>query len=76
MFLGLISSLEPNKYFNPTEIDCYTWWSYMRNAREKNIGWRLDYFLVNNSFINKVKESIIYKDVMGSDHCPIGIIID
>lgn len=68
--------IDTYRYFNPTEIDCYTWWSYMRNAREKNIGWRLDYFLVNNSFINKVKESIIYKDVMGSDHCPIGIIID
>lgn len=64
------------RYFNPKESDCYTWWSYMRNAREKNIGWRLDYFIVNKSFISNVKEAIIYKDVMGSDHCPIGIIIE
>lgn len=74
----LLSSgfIDTYRYFNPTETDCYTWWSYMRNAREKNIGWRLDYFIVNNSFINKVKEAIIYKDVMGSDHCPIGLVIE
>ncbi len=68
--------IDTYRYFNPDETDCYTWWSYMRNAREKNIGWRLDYFLVNNSFINNIKDSKIYKDVMGSDHCPIGITIE
>ncbi len=57
----------------PTEVK-YTWWSYMRNAREKNIGWRLDYFIVNEEFMPSVKDALIYSDVMGSDHCPIGIV--
>lgn len=68
--------IDTYRYFNPDELDCYTWWSYMRNAREKNIGWRLDYFLVNNNFIDSIKKSIIYKDILGSDHCPIGIEIN
>lgn len=51
----------------------YTWWSYRFHAREKDIGWRIDYQCVNNDFINKVKSSKILKDVMGSDHCPIEI---
>ncbi len=59
----------------PEEVK-YTWWSYMRNAREKNIGWRLDYFIVDNEFMPSVKDSIIYTDVLGSDHCPIGIIVE
>ncbi len=58
----------------PTEVK-YTWWSYMRNAREKNVGWRLDYFIVNGDFMSRVKDSLIYGDVLGSDHCPIGLII-
>ncbi len=51
----------------------YTWWSYRFHAREKNIGWRLDYACVNNNFINNVISSSIMSDVMGSDHCPIKI---
>ncbi len=58
----------------PDEVR-YTWWSYMRAAREKNIGWRLDYFIVDKAFMGSVKDSLIYTDVFGSDHCPIGIII-
>ncbi len=58
----------------PTEVK-YTWWSYMRNAREKNIGWRLDYFIVNAAYMPNVKDSLIYTDVLGSDHCPIGLIL-
>ncbi len=54
----------------------YTWWSYMRNAREKNIGWRLDYFIVDEDFMSAVNDALIYTDVWGSDHCPVGIIID
>lgn len=53
----------------------YTWWSYMFNARLKNIGWRIDYFVVSNNFIDKIKDALIYNDVFGSDHCPVGIII-
>ncbi len=59
----------------PDEVK-YTWWSYMRNAREKNIGWRLDYFIVDEGYMPSVRDSVIYGDVMGSDHCPIGIVIE
>ena len=58
------------RYLYPTEVK-YSWWSYMRNARSKNIGWRLDYFIVNKEFIDKVIYSKILTDVEGSDHCPI-----
>ncbi len=58
----------------PTEVK-YTWWSYMHRAREKNIGWRLDYFIVDEGFLPFVKDSRIYTDVLGSDHCPIGLVI-
>lgn len=53
----------------------YSWWSYRSKARERNAGWRIDYFVVSNRFMDKVKDSIIYDDVEGSDHCPIGLII-
>lgn len=58
------------------EIGHYTWWSYMFSARSKNIGWRIDYFLISKSLKSKLKDSFILKDVMGSDHCPVGIEID
>ncbi len=51
----------------------YSWWSYIGHARDNNVGWRLDYFVVSESFFPKVKESYIYDDVFGSDHCPIGL---
>lgn len=63
------------RYFYPDTIK-YTWWSYLGHAREKNSGWRLDYFIVNNEAIDRVKDSIIYSDVLGSDHCPIGLEFD
>ncbi len=53
----------------------YTWWSYMRQAREKNVGWRLDYFIVDEGFMESVQDSVIYSDVLGSDHCPVGLIL-
>ncbi len=59
----------------PNEVK-YTWWSYMRQAREKNIGWRLDYFIVDESLMPFVEDSLIYSDVLGSDHCPIGLIME
>ncbi len=58
----------------PEEVK-YTWWSYMRNAREKNIGWRLDYFIVDEAFLPAVRDSVIYSDVLGSDHCPVGLVL-
>ena len=54
----------------------YTWWSYMFKAREKDVGWRIDYFLVSKRFAEKVKDALIYKDVMGSDHCPVGLLLN
>lgn len=55
------------------EPDNYTWWSYRTKARGRNVGWRLDYFFVNDEFKSNVKDSYILSDVMGSDHCPIGL---
>lgn len=60
----------------PDKENAYTWWSYMANARQKDIGWRIDYFIVSKKLKNKIKEAIIYKDVMGSDHCPIELQVD
>ena len=58
------------RYLYPEE-ELYTWWSYMRQAREKNIGWRIDYFIVSDSLKNEITDAKIHGDVMGSDHCPI-----
>ena len=63
------------RYLYPDAIK-YSWWSYMGGARAKNVGWRLDYFIVNNEYINKVKDSLILNEIMGSDHCPIKLIIE
>ena len=54
----------------------YSWWSYMMKAREKNVGWRIDYFVVSDRLFPKVKDSFILGDVMGSDHCPVGIVVE
>lgn len=64
------------RYLYPDLIDQYTWWSYRAGARPKNVGWRIDYFVVSNDIKDKIKDSIIYKDIMGSDHCPVGLEID
>ena len=57
----------------PEKTDAYSWWSYMRNAREKNIGWRIDYFIVSEKLKENIKEAEIYSNIYGSDHCPVGI---
>ena len=64
------------RFLNPDATDCYTWWSYMFKAREKNAGWRIDYFLVSNRIADKISAAPIYKDTLGSDHCPVGLQID
>ena len=64
------------RYLYPDKTDAYSWWSYMGKAREKNIGWRIDYFIVSENIKDKIKDAIIYPEVMGSDHCPVGLIID
>lgn len=53
----------------------YTWWSYMYHAREKNVGWRIDYFVVSNRLLPRVRDSLILPEVMGSDHCPVGLVL-
>ncbi len=54
----------------------YSWWSYMYGARAKNVGWRIDYFVVSDRILDKVKDSFILNEIMGSDHCPVGLEID
>ena len=61
------------RYLYPDKENAYTWWSYMGHAREKNVGWRIDYFIVSNRFADKVKDSYIFSEIIGSDHCPVGI---
>lgn len=74
-FTELLESgfIDTFRYYNKEKRDCYSWWSYRKGVREKNIGWRIDYFLVSNRFIDCVVNTSIYKDILGSDHCPIGI---
>ncbi len=60
----------------PDRTDAYTWWSYMFKARERNTGWRIDYFVVSERFLPRVKDALIYNEVMGSDHCPVGLIVE
>ena len=64
------------RYLYPEKTDAYSWWSYMGRAREKNVGWRIDYFIVSDSVKEKIKEATIYPEIMGSDHCPVGLEID
>ena len=68
---GLIDSF---RTLHPDEVK-YSWWSYRGGARQKNIGWRLDYFLISESLMPKLKSAEILNDVMGSDHCPVSITI-
>jgi exodeoxyribonuclease-3 len=67
---GFIDSF---RHLYPEQAGAYTWWSYMFNAREKNVGWRIDYFLASERIKAQIFEAKIYSDVMGSDHCPVGL---
>ena len=62
------------RYLYPSDVK-YSWWSYRTRARERNIGWRIDYFVVSKRFMEKVEDSLIYDDIYGSDHCPVGLIV-
>ena len=64
------------RYLYPEKGNSYTWWSYMGQARMKNIGWRIDYFIVSNDIKEKISDSLIFEDILGSDHCPIGLEIE
>lgn len=63
------------RYFYPDLEGIYSWWSYRFSAREKNAGWRIDYFLTSAALKDRLQDAIIYKDIMGSDHCPVGLIL-
>ncbi|MEA3477619.1 MAG: exodeoxyribonuclease III [Bacteroidota bacterium] len=64
------------RHFYPDRKDAYSWWSYRAGARGKNVGWRIDYFLVSQSLLPSMKNAFISNDVMGSDHCPIGVVVN
>ncbi len=68
--------LDTFRYFYPDKTGEYSWWSYMRKARENNAGWRIDYFIVSKSMEKRLKDAKIYQEVMGSDHCPVGLEIE
>lgn len=65
---GFIDSF---RYLYPEKTDCYSWWSYMGRAREKNIGWRIDYFVVSKKAKTNIIDSKIHQEIYGSDHCPV-----
>ena len=64
------------RYFYPDKADIYSWWSYRFKAREKNAGWRIDYFLVSKRLKDKLKDAVIHTEIFGSDHCPVELDID
>ena len=64
------------RYFYPDKENEYSWWSYFGKSRERNTGWRIDYFLVSNSIADKIQEAKIHADIFGSDHCPVELVID
>lgn len=70
---GFIDSF---RHLYPEKEAAYTWWSYMFQARSKNAGWRIDYFIVSDKLKSTVADSLIYADIMGSDHCPVGLQLD
>ena len=64
------------RYLYPEKENAYSWWSYMGHAREKNVGWRIDYFIISNTIENKIIDAKIHPEIMGSDHCPVELDID
>jgi exodeoxyribonuclease-3 len=62
------------RYFYPDMTDIYSWWSYRFKAREKNTGWRIDYFIVSEDFKDRIRDAKIHTDILGSDHCPVELI--
>lgn len=77
-FSALLGSgfIDTYRHFFPDRAGAYTWWSYMGNARANNSGWRIDYFLVSKSLRDRLKSAEIFPEIMGSDHCPVGITLD
>jgi exodeoxyribonuclease-3 len=63
------------RHFYPEMKDAYTWWSYRSLAREKNVGWRIDYFVVSKVLTPRLMDTVIYRNIKGSDHCPVGLML-
>ncbi len=76
-FTNLVNEgfIDTFRHFYPELTGAYSWWSYRFHAREKNAGWRIDYFMTSASLKDSLKDALIYKDIMGSDHCPVGLLI-
>ena len=76
-FTGLLGSgfVDTFRHFYPAREEAYTWWSYFANARERNIGWRIDYFLASDRLRGKLLQAEIHPHVMGSDHCPVELVL-
>ena len=64
------------RHFYPTLTDAYSWWSYRFHAREKNAGWRIDYFIVSDRLVPQLQSACIHNEVMGSDHCPVEVVLN
>lgn len=67
--------IDTYRHFYPDQKDAYTWWSYMFHAREKNVGWRIDYFCVSERLKDRLQSASIHPEVLGSDHCPVEVVI-
>ena len=68
--------IDTYRYFYPEQTNIYSWWSYRFKAREKNAGWRIDYFLASASLADKLKEAKIHTEIFGSDHCPVEVTVE
>ncbi len=64
------------RHLYPDRTQAYSWWSYMNHAREKNVGWRIDYFIVSDRLAPRIEDSLIYPEILGSDHCPVGLLME
>ena len=68
--------IDTYRYFYPDKTDIYSWWSYRFQARAKNAGWRIDYFVISECLKDNLKSAHIHTDILGSDHCPVECILD
>ena len=76
-FSELLASgfLDSYRFFYPDREGAYSWWSYMNNSRQNNTGWRIDYFLADQRLAGRLEDALIYPEYLGSDHCPVGLIL-
>ncbi|MGL4388036.1 MAG: exodeoxyribonuclease III [Brevinema sp.] len=64
------------RYIHPDKYDMYSWWSYRAGARQRNVGWRIDYVFISEDLVPRLKDAFILRDIEGSDHCPVGIVLE